>query len=308
MKKKTIYAIFLFLFAFGFEKTMLSINLNQVSYIAYLVTLAGISLYLLYLVPFIFGVRYLSKKLDASMKVFVVAFICGVFMATIFSSYANELLEKFWSHYMSAKTLDKWSAALTGPFTEEIIKAVFALLLLSLFKIKTAKDYLLAGLGSGIGFQFMEDISYMLPKESTKEALSDIFPQILDRLSGSLASHWTYTAIILIGIYILTKESKKAKGIAFVLSPVVLHFSWNSPLSDSQGQYSLTGPILTTLTLGIFILALMDTFRIEKKLEKSRVIPLDSQLHGIQASMEAFPEQNSYSAVEIEAVEVGKPI
>ncbi len=308
MKKKIIYGIFLFLFAFGFEKTVLSMNLNQVSYVAYLVTLVGISLFLIYLIPFIFGVRYLARRLDASMKIFVVAFICGIFMATIFSSYANELLERFWSHYMSAKTLDKWSAALTGPFTEEIIKAVVALFALTLFKLNTGKDYLLAGLGSGIGFQFMEDISYMLPKESSKEALSDIFPQILDRFSGSLASHWTYTAVILVGIYLLVKSGKKAKGVFFVLAPVVLHFAWNTPLSDNQGQYSLPGPILTTLTLGLFIMALCETFRVEKLIKKSADFSLPEEPSISEASISNLDEQNSYSAVEIDVVEVNRTI
>lgn len=308
MKKKILCTIFLFLFAYGFEKTILGMELNRADYITYLITLAGISLYLLYLIPFILGVKYLSAKLDISRKVFVVAFICGVFIAPVFSSYANELLDKLWSHFMSAKSLEKWSDALTAPFSEEIIKAIAALFALSLFKLNTGKDYLLAGLGSGIGFQFIEDIYYVLPNGSSMKALGNIFPQVLDRLSGSLGSHWTYTATVLVGLYLIIKGGKKLKGTVFMLAPVALHFAWNSPLSGSEEEYSLSDPILTTLTLGLFIMALTEIIHMEKKTKETVDIAPPSSVLDYRFADTAEDEQDRCSAVEIQAVHVREKI
>lgn len=261
MKKYGILILFIFLFSFGFEKTFVGLNLHHVSTATSLLGVGAAMVLAAFFVPFLLLCRALINRLGASWPVFWTALFSGLFMSTIFSSFANEFLDAMWLKVLDPQTQERWSAALTGPFSEEIIKAAVAVLVLALFPYRQFRDYLVAGLGVGIGFQIMEDIIYVQPKADEAEALNEVMPQVLTRLSGSLASHWTYTAIIVTGIYLLFRGRRALKGLAYVLLPVVLHFVWNSPLAEEQTKFHPLPAILSTATLLLFFLAVQDVWQ-----------------------------------------------
>lgn len=267
IKADKIFAIiFLLLFASGFQQTVEGLKLDDAHPSVYLIMMAATAVLMLYVIPFLFGVKFLIKKLDASWGIFLLTLAGGAFIATMLSSHGNELLDGFWPTVLPKAFAEKWADALSGPFTEEIIKGMVAFISLKAINKKRPKDYLLAGLGVGMGFQIAEDIYYIFPEDAGAKAVTQIFPQLIDRFSGSLSSHWAYSAIFVVGMFLVIKYRKNIWGYVYLLGTILLHFLWNSPIGELEGSIPVFTPILTTLTLLLLAKAVKDVFE-ENKVE-----------------------------------------
>lgn len=263
---KVFIIIFLLLFASGFQQTVEGLKLEGAHPSVYLIMMAATIALMLYVVPFLFGTKFLIKKLDTHWCVFLLTLAGGAFIATMLSSHGNELLDVFWPTVLPKAFAEKWADALSGPFTEEIIKGLVAVITLKAINKKKAKDYLMAGLGVGMGFQIAEDIYYIFPKDVSGKAVTQIFPQLMDRFSGSLSSHWAYSAIFVVGIFMVIKYRKNIWGYIYIFGTILLHFLWNSPIGELDGSIPVFTPILTTLTLLLLAKVIKDVFK-ENKVE-----------------------------------------
>lgn len=70
-----------------------------------------------------------------------------------------------------------------------------------------------------------------------------------------MTSHWVHTAIFTIGAYLLLKGSNlfsKQQQIFWLLSPLVLHFIWNSPLTSIPGMTVLLGTLILLIFGDLF--------------------------------------------------------
>ena len=86
------------------------------------------------------------------------AFVAG--LAQFFREHAS--LTIFNSHLIQdVSTFNKWTDALTAPFAEEFFKALVAFWILLILGRKDLKSILIAGFGSGLGFQIIEDLGYV---------------------------------------------------------------------------------------------------------------------------------------------------
>lgn len=208
--------------------------------------------------------RVLNGRLGLRPWLLPLGLASGAFIATALSGTANEFLDGLWSNVLPKHIMDAWRYALVSPFTEEIIKALVALLVLRLIGGRALKDFFVAGLSVGMGFQVFEDLTYIRPEEMHKDTLDMVIPNALDRLSACLASHWLYSALVLVGIWLLWRSAQKMRGLFYVVLAVGLHFIWNSPLMGADEMNSITSPAGTMVALLGFIAVWKEVLRYEE--------------------------------------------
>ena len=86
------------------------------------------------------------------------------------SKHGNSLIDIMNSHVIKDATVfNKWTDALTAPFSEEFFKALVAFWVVLMVGKKDLKTILIAGLGSGFGFQIIEDLGYVARQTKTSQ-------------------------------------------------------------------------------------------------------------------------------------------
>lgn len=74
---------------------------------------------------------------------------------------------------------------------------------------KDLKSILIAGLGSGFGFQIIEDLGYVARQTKTSQLAA--VTEAINRISGGLASHALYTAVVSVGVFLLLSQVTQQK-------------------------------------------------------------------------------------------------
>lgn len=106
-------------------------------------------------------------------------------------------------------------------------------------KRRSIKDYFVGGFAVGLGFQIMEDISYI--GSDGLANMDNLFPLVLSRVSGGWSSHWTYTAIFALGFYFIYRKKKYLRGFILCAFVFLNHFFWDSPLGEDPFATALLG-------------------------------------------------------------------
>lgn len=161
------------------------------------------------------------------------------------ASYGNNYIDSLIQDFV-------WSDALAAPIIEEGVKFLCVFLIFYLLDLKKMSEIFILGMGVGFGFQLMEDFSYIFIAASVSS--QEIFIQTINRISGALGSHWAYTGIFSFGIFLFFFNNKKevwTQSVKYIISPVLLHFFWNSPINET---YYMTSYILTTITLTMIVM------------------------------------------------------
>lgn len=217
---------------------------------------AGAGFLFLYILPLLGLLLYVRKRWLLPIPLLPLAIFSGMFLSGWMASLGNDALGMVWQHLLPKGVYTDWEAALTAPFVEEIVKCLAALYSLYFLRKWSAKTALLAGAGAGLGFQIIEDISYLTNAvyDTPKLALADTFL----RISGSLASHWVYTGLVTVGLFLLLSIKKQRKrGATLIATVVLVHFIWNSPFSSIPISLNLHTAILSAIPL----LILYQTYR-----------------------------------------------
>ena len=134
-------------------------------------------------------------------------------------------------------------------------KALVAFWILLILGRKDLKSILIAGFGSGLGFQIIEDLGYVARQTRTGD-LSAV-TEAVNRISGGLASHAVYTAVVSVGAFLIlsqcTKQKEKLFGLWCVVSTVTNHFLWNSPFYETDHRVNILVGLLFAFQVGTFI-------------------------------------------------------
>ncbi|EPI34258.1 PrsW family glutamic-type intramembrane protease [Enterococcus faecalis] len=231
----------------GYELSTLS---TEISNSNYLKILLGI-----YIIPSILLLKMLSTTLKIRAYFISIGIFSGLFSSGWISGECNSNLEnRLLNFFDSSEIIDKWSAAVTAPFVEEGFKVICVLMIVSLFQITDIKPIFLIGISVGLGFQIVEDISYIIGETNSSQLF---FEQVFARISNAISSHWAYTGIFSTGIASILKKIQifsKKDIYSFVVAPIILHFLWNSPMNEfSFKGINLLPPILSVVTL-LFVL------------------------------------------------------
>lgn len=223
----------------------------------YLVTLVSILLLAIYVIPYLFLIQHFRKKWEISLQAWFTMLIFALFSEGWLAGYGNEFVSRtVWYHILPKSIYKAWESALSAPFVEESLKLLVALLLMLLIGIWNKRAAFLTGFTVGLGFQFMEDIAYIL--ETSLSSKHGDLTIAFERISGAFSSHAFYTSIVTLGWYLLlSKTSKlpKAKIYLYAVGPLLLHILWNSPLGDTWllGQFSVFGILNSIILVLIFL-------------------------------------------------------
>ncbi len=259
-------SVFLVLVLFGLDLEFINLYSLDYDVLEYMQLLFSFLPLLLYAVPLFLLFKTYSKKLDIKPIIIIISMIGGAFIvgwsAGLFNEIADELLMKIFG---GLGFIDDWLDAIGAPIVEESLKLIVALMVLNITGKRDIKTALVVGAGVGLGFQIVEDISYIV----NEEAMNGIFQQSLMRVSGSIASHWSMTAVLTVG-YIYYKDRanytsyNKRNAIDWILGPILVHFLWNSPLTTYFDFLILVLPVALTMILIKHLINIVNTIFFEE--------------------------------------------
>ena len=125
-----------------------------------------------------------------------------------------------------------------------------------MFSVRRIKSIFLLAIASGLGFQIVEDFAYI--RQDMPEGFSYAVSGILGRIMNGVVSHWVYTALFMVGLYLILQATKGRKelmltGWFYFISGFGLHFVGNSPFGQIETElpscYSILDSSRTLLDL-----------------------------------------------------------
>lgn len=227
-----LLGLLIFLFVYGFDYELNYFYNEESGAFDYFLALSSCLLLLIYILPLGYLLVRMADDLGVDKRFTGLSLIAGMFIPGFLAALANDRSGEFIRGIFSKSFSDSWTLAFTAPFNEEFIKLILVLCLLYLFKKKDLEDFFIGGFAVGLGFQIMEDVSYI-----GSDGLADmnrLFPLAISRVSGSLSSHWTYTALFCLGFYFIIKKRKISTGLFLMLFVFINHFLWDSPFGAFQ--------------------------------------------------------------------------
>jgi len=177
------------------------------------------------------------------------ALLWGAVAATTLAGLANDGWGLVVARLGGPEFAARWTAALTAPFVEEILKGLGVVLiyLIARSEIDDVMDGFVYGALVGLGFAVVEDVFYFMAVFGGKPGgvLQGFFLRVI---ASGLYSHVLYTGLVGMGIgYVVSRRDttplRARLWIAAGLTgaAVLGHFLWNSPLLDLYPDYPWTG-------------------------------------------------------------------
>jgi protease PrsW len=214
-------------------------------------------LLLIYAVPMFVLVYGLDLYEREPLSLVIGALLWGAFAATSLSILANQGWALVVLDTFSVETATDWVAALTAPFTEEILKGVGVVLiyLIARREIDDVLDGFVYGAMVGLGFTVIEDVFYFVNQFGGEVGgvLQGFFVRVV---ASGLYGHVLYTGLFGIGVaYFVSRRSEASLGrrltiaALFILAGMFAHFLWNSPLLNFYPEQGLqdTGDYLQVI-------------------------------------------------------------
>lgn len=258
MKKNIVVFIYLLLLSIGLQYETTSYTSGRLSGTEYGIVGLSIFLALFYIVPALYLLYRFSSKWETSKLSVTLSLLGGLFLAGWTASFANTYLhDVITAAFPDSGFWNTYESAIVAPLVEEPLKILPLAFALYLAPVKNLKSLLLLGVASGLGFQIVEDFSYIL--SDLPDGFAFTVSGILYRSTYSISSHWIYTALIAVGIALLRLASKGAKqfrnsGILFLILAFGTHFIRNTPFSELETDVPFTGPLVSALTIYAFYL------------------------------------------------------
>jgi RsiW-degrading membrane proteinase PrsW (M82 family) len=208
-------------------------------------SLFAITLLIVWAVPLVIIIHALDLFEREPFGMLAAAFAWGGLAATTLAISANSALFDLIAKLGSQSLADRWGAAIAGPIDEETLKALGLLLLvlIAAAEIDTPIDGLVYGAFIGLGFQIVEDFTYLTNPAfagggfSQTHVVWELF--VVRGLIGGIWSHAAYTGLVGLGIgYLVSRpDVSRAWRIAVTVLAFAgacsMHFLWNSPWLDN---------------------------------------------------------------------------
>ena len=242
IQRASIY-LFLLFAGIGLEFELGHLSQQEFSQSAGRDLVLNLSVLAAIIIPLYLFSKRLAKQLSVPTYLLWIAMFGGAFVAGWLSFSGNSLIDILNSHMIKDATVfNKWTDALTAPFSEEFFKALVAF-------------WVVLMVGSGFGFQIIEDLGYVARQTKTSQLAA--VTEAINRISGGLASHALYTAVVSVGVFLLlsqvTQKKEKLFGLWCVVSTVANHFLWNSPFYETDHRINLLVGLLFAVQVGTFI-------------------------------------------------------
>ena len=256
MKKNIIVFVFILLMCIGLQYETLYYIDGSMSGAEYGVMGLSILVALFYMGPAIYCLYRIGKRWETSKKALTLSLLGGLFISGWLSSFANTYIHNLLTDlFPDSSFLNALENAIVAPLVEEPLKLLPLAFVLYLIPVKKLKSVFLMGIASGLGFQIIEDISYI--RTDLSEGLAYTLPRILERVTSAIASHWTFSGLAILGIYLLYRAYRGQKamikpGFSYLGLAFGTHFLFNSPIVELETEVPLAFPLVTAITLYSF--------------------------------------------------------
>lgn len=256
MKKNIILFVFIVLVCIGLQYETMYFTDGSMSGTEYGVMGLSIFLALFYMIPAVYLLYRIGHKWETPRKAITLSLLGGLFISGWLSSFANTYIHDFLTNlFPDSRFLNALENAIVAPIVEEPLKLLPLAFVLYLIPIKKLKSIFLLGIASGLGFQMIEDISYI--RSDLPEGLAYTISRILERITSALASHWTFSGLAILGLYLLYRAYKGQKalmksGLIYLGLAFGTHFLFNSPIVELETELPLAFPLVTAITLYSF--------------------------------------------------------
>ena len=256
MKKNIIVFVFILLMCIGLQYETLYYIDGSMSGTEYGVMGLSILVALCYMVPAIYFLYRIGKRWETPKKALTLSLLGGLFISGWLSSFANTYIHNLLTDlFPDSSFLNALENAIVAPLVEEPLKLLPLAFVLYLIPVKKLKSVFLMGIASGLGFQIIEDISYI--RTDLSEGLAYTLSRILERVTSAIASHWTFSGLAILGIYLLYRAYRGQKamikpGFSYLGLAFGTHFLFNSPIVELETEVPLAFPLVTAMTLYSF--------------------------------------------------------
>jgi RsiW-degrading membrane proteinase PrsW (M82 family) len=216
-------------------------------------SLVAFGLVALWTLPILWFIRRLDLFEKEPISLLIAAFVWGAVIATGSASIANGGFTVALAK-LDPDLQEVWDAALSGPTTEEVLKAlgVVMVVLIARHKFNRLLDGMVYGAVAGLGFQAFEDFTNMVGNVNGAQltsALQTIGQIFLARSAlAGLWSHAVYTALVGLGIaYWVTRPKVSRWKRLLILAGLFLaawlfHFIHNGPATSWPALVGIEQP------------------------------------------------------------------
>jgi RsiW-degrading membrane proteinase PrsW (M82 family) len=193
-----------------------------------------------YALPVLFLVYVLDLYEREPLSLVLGALLWGAVAATTLSGFANDGWGLVVARVGGPEFAARWTAALTAPFVEELLKGLGVVLiyLIAPDEFDDMMDGFVYGAVCGLGFAVVEDVFYFMGVFGghPNGVLQGFFVRVV---ASGLYSHVLYTGLVGMGIgYVVSRRQRRplrwriAVLAGLSAAAVLGHFLWNSPLFD----------------------------------------------------------------------------
>jgi len=197
-------------------------------------------LVILYAAPVAVVVYLLDLYEREPIPLLLAAFVWGAVAATTLAAIGNAGWGIVVARLAGPEFASRWTAALTAPFVEEILKGVGVVLIVLIARdeVDDVMDGFVYGALCGLGFTVVEDVFYFIAVfgGDVGGVLRGFFVRVI---ASGLYSHVLYTGLVGMAIAIVTtrREDRPLRDrlrIAGLLAGAAVfgHFLWNSPILE----------------------------------------------------------------------------
>ena len=268
MKRKLILFLYLLLLAIGLAYETQSLTEGWMSGSQYGIVGLSTLILLVYALPAVWALFHFAKKWKLSWVPVLFSLLGGGFVAGWLSSFANTYFHDmiqaiapnsdFWNQYESA---------IAAPLFEEPFKLIPIFFVLYLFSVRRIKSIFLLAIASGLGFQIVEDFAYI--RQDLPGGFSYTVSGILGRVANAPMSHWVYTGLVMLGLFLIVQASRGRKdlrlaGWGYLVAGFGLHFVGNSPFSQIVTELPIAIPVLNATGLFLIYQAYQTVERLEQ--------------------------------------------
>jgi RsiW-degrading membrane proteinase PrsW (M82 family) len=189
------------------------------------------------------------------------ALVWGATAAAGCALLANRGLIGLWAKGAGTRFAADWSASLSAPLNEEILKlcGVVMVLLAAPAVIQGPLDGLIIGALVGLGFQATENVTYGLNNivlSGATDAARAVFDSFAIRVGvTALGSHWTMSAVAGAGVGYLAARRRGAEhgsvlaAVACLLTAIAMHLIFDAPSIAEVVKVGLNFVIVLTVYL-----------------------------------------------------------
>jgi RsiW-degrading membrane proteinase PrsW (M82 family) len=197
-------------------------------------------LVILYAAPVAVLVYLLDLYEREPIPLLIAAFVWGAVAATTLASIGNAGWGIVVARLAGPEFASRWTAALTAPFVEEILKGVGVVLIVLIVRdeVDDVMDGFVYGALCGLGFTVVEDVFYFIAVfgGDVEGVLRGFFVRVI---ASGLYSHVLYTGLVGMAIAIVTtrRDDRPLRGrlrFAGLLAGAAVfgHFLWDSPILE----------------------------------------------------------------------------